>query len=57
MTVWLVGMTVLVSAVAIGYGFWSGRDRIAAYLGLLLFLEGATIGIFAAQDLLVFYVF
>ena len=56
-TVWLVGMTVLVSAVAIGYGFWSGRDRVAAYLGLLLFLEGATIGVFAARDLLLFYVF
>jgi NADH-quinone oxidoreductase subunit M len=56
-TVWLVGMTVLVSAVAIGYGFWSGRDRAGAYLGLLLFLEGATIGVFAARDLLLFYVF
>jgi NADH-quinone oxidoreductase subunit M len=56
-TVWLVGMTVLVSAAAVGYGFWSGRDRAAVYLGLLLFLEGATIGVFAARDLLVFYVF
>jgi NADH-quinone oxidoreductase subunit M len=56
-TVWLVGMTALVSAVAIGYGFWSGRDRAAAYLGLLLFLEGATVGVFAARDLLLFYVF
>lgn len=56
-TVWLVGITILVSAAAIGYGFWSGRDRAAAYLGLLLFLEGATVGVFAARDLLLFYVF
>jgi NADH-quinone oxidoreductase subunit M len=56
-TVWLVGITVLVSAAAIGYGFWSARDRAAAYLGLLLFLEGATVGVFAARDLLLFYVF
>ena len=56
-TVWLVGMTALVSAVAIGYGFWSGRDRAGVYLGLLLFLEGATVGVFAARDLLLFYVF
>jgi len=27
------------------------------YLGLILFLEGATVGVFAAQDLLLFYVF
>ena len=56
-TLWLVGLTVLVSAAAIGYGFWTGRDRTAAYLGLLLFLEGATVGVFAAHDLLLFYVF
>ena len=56
-TLWLVGLTVLVSAAAIGYGFWAGRDRLAAYLGLLLFLEGATVGVFAAHDLLLFYVF
>jgi NADH-quinone oxidoreductase subunit M len=56
-TVWLVGMTALVSAAAVGYGFWAGRDRTAAYLGLLLFLEGATVGVFAARDLLLFYVF
>jgi NADH-quinone oxidoreductase subunit M len=48
---------VLVTAAAVGYGFWVGRDRPAAYLGLLLFLEGATVGVFAAHDLLVFYVF
>jgi NADH-quinone oxidoreductase subunit M len=56
-TLWLAGMTIVVSTAAIGYGFWSGRDRPAVYLGLLLFLEGATVGVFTAQDLLVFYVF
>src|SRR5919109_129017 len=56
-TLWLAGMTILVSAAAIGYGFWAGRERTAAYLGLLLFLEGATVGVFAARDLLLFYVF
>jgi NADH-quinone oxidoreductase subunit M len=56
-TLWLAGMTIIVSTAAIGYGFWSGRDRPAVYLGLLLFLEGATVGVFTAQDLLLFYVF
>ena len=56
-SLWLVGLTVVVSTAAIAYGFWSGRERMGVYLGLLLFLEGATVGVFAAQDLLLFYVF
>src|SRR5207237_5899834 len=42
---------------AIGYGVWVGRERPRAYFGLMLFLTGATVGVFAAQDLLLFYVF
>ena len=56
-SLWLVGLTALVSVAAIGYGFWAGRDRPRAYFGLLLFLLGATVGVFTAQDLLLFYVF
>jgi NADH-quinone oxidoreductase subunit M len=56
-SLWLVGLTAIVTAAAIGYGFWSLRDRMAGYLGLILFLEGATVGVFTAQDLLLFYVF
>src|SRR5207249_247223 len=39
-SLWLVGLTAIVSAAAIGYGFWSQRERPAVYLGLILFLEG-----------------
>jgi NADH-quinone oxidoreductase subunit M len=56
-SLWLVGLTALVTAAAVGYGFWAGRERPAVYLSLLLFLEGATVGVFTAQDLLLFYVF
>jgi NADH-quinone oxidoreductase subunit M len=56
-SLWLVGLTALVTAAAVGYGFWAGRHRSAVYLSLLLFLEGATVGVFTAQDLLLFYVF
>src|SRR5207237_2529937 len=42
---------------AIGYGVWVGRERPRAYFGLMLFLTGATVGVFTAQDLLLFYVF
>jgi NADH-quinone oxidoreductase subunit M len=56
-SLWLVGLTVVVSTAAIAYGFWTARERSGTYLGLLLFLEGATVGVFCAQDLLLFYVF
>ena len=39
------------------YGFWAGRERSSAYFGLSLFLTGSIVGVFTAQDLLLFYVF
>ena len=54
---WLAGLGVVVMAAAIAYGFWVGRDRPRAYFGLMLFLTSAVIGVFASQDMLLFYVF
>jgi NADH-quinone oxidoreductase subunit M len=56
-SVWLIGLTVVAMAAAMAYGFWVGRDRMRAYMGLMLFLTGAIIGVFTAQDLLLFYAF
>ena len=42
-------------AAAIAYAFWVGRDRARAYFGLMLFLTGAIVAVFASQDLLLFY--
>ena len=56
-SVWLIGLTVIVMAAATIYGFWAGRERTRAYMGLMLFLTGAIVGVFAAQDLLLFYAF
>ncbi len=56
-SLWLVGLAVIVMAAAIGYGYWAGRDNPRAYYGLMLFLTGAIVGVFTAQDLLLFYVF
>ncbi len=56
-SLWLVGLTVVAMAACIGYGFWAGRDRARAYFGLMLFLTGATVGVFVSQDLLLFYAF
>jgi NADH-quinone oxidoreductase subunit M len=55
-SIWLVGVTVVVSAAAIGYALWVGRDRPRAYHALMLGLTGAVVATFAAQDLLLFYV-
>ncbi len=56
-SLWLVGLTVVAMAACIGYGFWVGRDRPRAYFGLMLFLTGVTVGVFVAQDMLLFYAF
>ena len=56
-SLWLVGLTVVAMAACVGYGFWVGRERPRAYFGLMLFLTGATVGVFVAQDLLLFYAF
>jgi NADH-quinone oxidoreductase subunit M len=56
-SLWLAGLTIVVCAAAIGYAWWVDRERGRAYHGLLLFLTGAIVGVFAAQDLLLFYVF
>jgi NADH-quinone oxidoreductase subunit M len=56
-SLWLVGLTTVAMAACTAYGFWVGRDRPRAYFGLMLFLTGATVGVFVAQDLLLFYAF
>ena len=54
---WLAGLAVVVQAAAVAYAMRVGRDRPRAYFGLMLFLTGAIVGVFCAQDLLLFYVF
>jgi NADH-quinone oxidoreductase subunit M len=56
-SLWLVGLTVVAMAACLAYGFWVGRDRPRAYFGLMLFLTGATVGVFVSQDMLLFYAF
>ncbi|HEY2353437.1 MAG TPA: NADH-quinone oxidoreductase subunit M [Gaiellaceae bacterium] len=56
-SVWLIGLTVVGMAACLGYGFWVGRDRPRAYFALMLLLTGATVGVFASQDLVLFYAF
>jgi NADH-quinone oxidoreductase subunit M len=54
-SLWLAGVSVVVMAAAVAYAFWAGRERARAYFGLMLLLTGAIVGVFVAQDLIVFY--
>ncbi|MFN8186511.1 MAG: NADH-quinone oxidoreductase subunit M [Gaiellales bacterium] len=56
-SLWLIGLTVGVGFAAIAYALRAGREKGRAYAGLLLLLVGATVGVFLAQDLVVFYAF
>jgi NADH-quinone oxidoreductase subunit M len=56
-SLWLVGLTVIVMAACVLYGWWVGRERARAYFALMLFTTGAVVGVFTAQDLLLFYAF
>src|SRR5579885_2999987 len=56
-SLWLVGMTVVVMAACTIYGWWVGRTRARLYFALMLLLTGAIVGVFTAQDLLLFYAF
>src|SRR5437763_6740688 len=56
-SLWLVGLTAVVLSASIIYAFWAGRTGARAYFGLMLLLTAAIVGVFTAQDLLLFYVF
>jgi NADH-quinone oxidoreductase subunit M len=52
----LLGLTVVLFAACAGYS-WRHSDRTRSYAGLFLFLETACLGVFAALDLVLFFVF
>src|SRR6266849_362134 len=55
--VWLVGMAAITMTAAIAYAVWVGREHARAYFASMLLLTTAVVGVFAAQDYLLFYVF
>jgi NADH-quinone oxidoreductase subunit M len=57
LNVWLVGLTALLTIVAVLVS-WEAIDRNAsAYYRLLLLLETGMLGVFVARDIILFYVF
>ncbi len=56
-SLWLLVMTAFLSSLAIWSSFTSIRTRVREYYILLLLLEVGMLGVFCAQDLLLFFVF
>jgi len=56
-SIWLLAMTALLSPLAIWSSFTAIRTRVREYYILLLLLQVGLLGVFCAQDLLLFYVF
>ncbi len=57
LSLWLFGLTALLMVTAILIGWEAITDRPAAYYGLLLLLETGMLGVFAARDIILFYIF
>ncbi len=55
-SIWLVGLTALLSVFAISLAF-SIQERVREFLILMLILETSLLGVFMALDLVLFYVF
>jgi len=56
-SVFLVGLTALVLAIAILAATFMINDRVKAFMVFMLFLESAVVGVFVSLNLFLFYVF
>ncbi len=57
LSLWLFGLSALLSLTAVLISWDSIRERPAAYYAMLLLLETGMLGVFAARDIILFYVF
>jgi NADH-quinone oxidoreductase subunit M len=57
LSLWLIALTAVLMVPSVLVSWEAIRDRAAAYYALLLVLESGLIGVFAAQDIILFYVF
>ncbi|HLW01551.1 MAG TPA: NADH-quinone oxidoreductase subunit M [Ktedonobacterales bacterium] len=56
-SVFLVLLTTLMTAVAVGASLWSIDTRVKEYMALMLLLETGVLGVFLSTNLFLFYVF
>jgi NADH-quinone oxidoreductase subunit M len=57
LSLWMFGLSALLSLTAVLVSWDAVRDRPVGFYALLLVLESAMLGVFAARDLILFYVF
>jgi NADH-quinone oxidoreductase subunit M len=57
LSLWLYGLSALLSVTAILVSWTAIKDRQPGFFALLLILETGMLGVFAARDLLLFYIF
>jgi NADH-quinone oxidoreductase subunit M len=57
LSVWLFGLSALLTFTAVLISWESIRERPAAYYAMLLLLETGMLGVFAARDIILFYIF
>ncbi len=57
LSLWMYGLSALLSVTAILVSWTAIKDRQPGFFALLLILETGMLGVFAARDLLLFYVF
>lgn len=55
--VWMFGLSALLSVTAVLISWEAITDRTASYYALLLALETGMLGVFVAQDIILFYIF
>jgi NADH-quinone oxidoreductase subunit M len=56
-SLWLIALSALLMIPAVLVSWESIKDRAATFYALMLLLEAGMIGVFAAQDIILFYVF
>lgn len=56
-SLWLVLLTAFITVVVVIAGWEAVADRVNQYMGAFLILSGLMIGVFTAQDAMLFYVF
>lgn len=57
LSVWMFGLSALLSFTAVLVSWDAIDDRAAGFYGLLLLLECGMLGVFAARDIILFYIF
>jgi NADH-quinone oxidoreductase subunit M len=57
LSLWLIGLSALLMIPAVLVSWEAVTDRPASFYALMLLLESGLIGVFAAQDIILFYVF